>query len=154
MSRRARVQVEAFDETPAGFRLRGTHTGYDRLPGSPRHERTFDVLPGRVTVEDRVTGGQGQVVEARILLHPNSSVQIESGVVYVTCGAVHLVLETEADVRLEPGMWYPDFGVEIECWQIVMDYGNAPVAGGFVIVREGSSEEESVPEVQMTYIRD
>lgn len=135
MGRRARVTRENYQKTETGFRLTGRHDGYRHLAGRPVHERTFEVEPGDIRVEDEVTGGEGQRVEARLLLHPECSVEVATEDIKISSGDIDAALETNAAVSLRDATWFPNFGVEHTCKQIILRYGAAPCSGGFRLVR-------------------
>lgn len=135
MGRRARVTEKNYQKSETGFRLSGRHDGYRHLAGCPVHERTFDVESEDIRVEDEVKGGGGQRVEARLLLHPECSVEMATEDIEISCGDINVVLETNATVSLRDAVWFPNFGVERSCKQIILRYGEAPCSGGFRLVR-------------------
>ncbi len=135
MARRPDVTVDRYEPGGGGFRLRGAHDGYRHLPGSPIHERRFDVRPDRIAVEDVVRGGLGQAARARLLLHPEVAVEREPGGVLLASGPARAILRTAAELSIVPESWAPDFGVRQETKQIVLDYGRAPCEGSFTLER-------------------
>ncbi len=66
--------VEAAESRDA-IVLSGSHDGYDRLPGSPRHSRQIRVTTDEVRVVDRITGAGHHRVEGRWLVHPEVGVE-------------------------------------------------------------------------------
>jgi len=135
MARRPDVSLDLFEADGPGFRLRGAHDGYRRLAGSPIHERRFDVRPDRIRVEDVVRGGSGQAARARLLLHPDVTIEREEGGLALTAGPARAILRTAAALSVVPEFWAPDFGVRYDTKQVVLDYGVAPCEGSFVLER-------------------
>ena len=135
MGRRARVTRTNLRQSETRFRLSGRHDGYRHLAGCPVHERTFDVEPRDIRVEDDVTGGEGQRVEARLLLHPECSVDMTREDIEISGEEIDVFLETDAPVSLRHAKWFPNFGVERSCKQIILRYGEAPCNGAFRLVR-------------------
>ncbi len=66
VARRARVHCHYVQVRLEKLELEGSHDGYQRLDGSPRHRRKFAVTPERIQVRDVVEGGAGQAVRARL----------------------------------------------------------------------------------------
>jgi uncharacterized heparinase superfamily protein len=136
VGRRARVHDVSWEELPDGFVLSGRHDGYARLDGQPIHERVVKACDSLIEVRDVVTGGTGQAVEARLLLHPEADIKTCEHGACLEMNGVPFDVRTSSVVRIVDAPWYPDFGVVLASRQIVIDYGPAPVAGGFVIERQ------------------
>ena len=92
VARRPHAWVTAHQPKPNHLLLQGLHDGYARLPGSPLHQRTFSVRPDAVEVNDEVLRGRSQIVEARLLLHPECAVQHEPGLLRIKRGWTELEL--------------------------------------------------------------
>ena len=60
--------LEAAEDDGAVIEVAGTHDGYDRLPGGPRHRRTWRFVAGTVVVHDRVEGCGRHLLSSRWLL--------------------------------------------------------------------------------------
>jgi uncharacterized heparinase superfamily protein len=133
MARRPDVAVVSYENQGAGFALTGRHDGYAHLPGAPVHERRFDARPERIAVEDEIRGGAGQVVRARLLLHPDVAVERDAGGAILTAGPARARLTTSAPLSVVAATYAPDFGVRRETRQIVLDYGRAPCRGSFAL---------------------
>ena len=127
-----RPDVEAaYHPSSSGFTVVVAHDGFKRLRGAPRHTRRFEATGSRLDVEDTVEGGAGQPVRARLLLHPGTTLEPESGGLLLACGRARAQLTTSAAYRVVPAWWCPDFGVKLETEQIVIEYGLAPCVGSF-----------------------
>ena len=101
VGRRAHVLDRAFRAAGQGFELRGSHDGFCNLPGRPVHTRRVVAEPGRVELHDEVTGGAGQPVASRLLLHPECSARLVPGGFVVQSGEVTVEGQTEAQVAIE-----------------------------------------------------
>lgn len=106
--RRARPRVLDYRAEAMGFVLEGTHDGFDRLPGRPRHVRRFEAAPGRLVLRDRIESGADHAVSGGLLLHPDCRASLTSGGVDIANGPVRLRVESTAELRLEPAAWFPN----------------------------------------------
>jgi hypothetical protein len=50
-----------------------SHDGYERLPGRPRHRRTWRLSPGRPEIVDEITGEGGHGVLMSLVLAPGTA---------------------------------------------------------------------------------
>ena len=135
MARRPDVVLDVYESRGPGFSLRGRHDGYAHLPGSPVHERAFEVRPDRIAVADTVRGGAGQRARARLLLEPEVTIEREPRGAVLTSGPARALMTTSAPLTVDSAIWAPDFGVRRETRQLVLDYGPAPCAGSFTLER-------------------
>jgi uncharacterized heparinase superfamily protein len=72
VGRRAQPVDVRFEATQTGLLAAAAHTGYDRLPGRPRHRREIRLDPtGVLTLVDRFEGRGQHAVSAGLLLHPD-----------------------------------------------------------------------------------
>lgn len=133
VGRRPRVDVLRYEKRAEGFTLEGTHDGFDRLAGRPRHTRTLVAEPGRLEVEDRVEGGAGQPVRARLLFGPEFRVDAAPGGASIEGKGLRISVRTSAAVSVVEAPYWPDFGVSLPARQLVLDYGPAPCRGGFAV---------------------
>ena len=109
--RRARVELLEWRPTESGFILIGSHDGYARLPGSPKHVRRLEASRGRLVIDDRLTGGQVRAAQAAYLLHPDCQVRLSGREASIRSGSVHVILSAPGPLRLEEAEWYPDLYV-------------------------------------------
>jgi uncharacterized heparinase superfamily protein len=135
VGRRARVQRRRYEEQDAGFVLEGAHDGYEHLAGAPRHIRTLRARADEIRVDDRITGGAGQRVRARLLLHPDVRVERSAAGLRLTSGDVVVELDCAHVITLVDASWCPDFGVSLPTRQIVIEYAPAPSSGSFQLKR-------------------
>lgn len=131
IGRRARVTLERYEAEARGFLLQGSHDGFTRLRGEPRHRRLVRATPRSIEVEDEIQGGSGQAVRARLLLHPEVNVHEEQGGLLLRCGEFRARLDSSAPTTVETSWWCPNLGERIATTQIVLHYGQAPCRGSF-----------------------
>src|SRR5690606_12826890 len=85
VARRARANIESFDEQSGVVIIRASHNGYQRLKGKHLHRRTwkFSVLSMEIT--DEVTGSEVLAV-SRLYVHPDVKLSL-----YDSCVLAELV---------------------------------------------------------------
>lgn len=76
-ARRATPCLEAAtDEGPGqSVTITASHDGYERLPGEPRHRRTWHITDHDVEIIDEVRGGGRHTTVARLMLAPGTEVE-------------------------------------------------------------------------------
>jgi uncharacterized heparinase superfamily protein len=150
VARRARPEVVHWGgDARSELSLTGRHDGYRRLAGAPRHERSIEAGRGSVRILDRVTGGRGQEAVARLLLGPGVTARVEGvpiagghGTTVVLSvpagrhGPRTVRLTTSGDMRVESGIWMPDFGQQVAVQRIVVRLGRAPCEGTLVLTTD------------------
>jgi len=127
VARRANVEVleRGFDTN--SMHIKARHDGYKRLEGSPIHQRSINFSGYRLLIEDEVVGGNGQSVEARFLIHPDVEVIKGQNTVILRLSEKEIKLESEGDMTVIDSVWFPNFGVEERCKQIIVKYGACPL---------------------------
>lgn len=130
VGRRANVVLHRHS-TDDGIVLEGSHDGYARLVGAPVHRRLLKADEGRVIVHDVISGGVGQPVVSRLLVHPSLHVRRTSAGCEISNRRLTVFLDTPHRVSIDGAWWCPDFNVRIPTQQIVMRYGPAPCDGRF-----------------------
>jgi hypothetical protein len=141
VGRRARVQVEKWEENAQSFVLVASHNGYKHMVGGPSHIRKIVAQSGRIDVTDEVRGGAGQAVRARLLLAPNVSVDIlnrecsssfQAKLSVPSLGQqgklIKCIVYSNVPIRVEPASYSPDFGVNWSTNRLVFELGPAPCA--------------------------
>lgn len=130
LGRRARVRRTRLQILPDGIVVEGVHDGYEHLRGAPLHRRLVRASSHDLRIEDRIEGGAGQCVRARLLCHPSARVsQSADGVVTIRQGRVVVRVVSESPITVEDAQWFPDFGLALRTKQIVVDHGSAPRVG-------------------------
>jgi uncharacterized heparinase superfamily protein len=120
--RRARARLLAWRPEVESLTLAGTHDGFDRLPGRPRHVREIEAAPGRLRIRDRVEGGDGQEAVSRLLLHPDCTVALDGNRGVIRSGAVEVAIEAVLPLRAEEAEWYPDLYVARPTVRLVLPF--------------------------------
>ena len=128
------------DEASGRFQLSGRHDGYAAMAGKPIHERRFDVRAGVIRVNDRVLGGRGQAIVARLLLAPGADVEVSDHQVVARIADVTLTVTSSGRLAARQVEYYPDFGVCETAWQVQIDMGAAPGGGDFTISLSGQGD--------------
>jgi len=120
--RRAVPQLLDWTVEANGVRLRGTHDGFDHLPGRPRHEREILARPGELVIHDLIRSRQATVGEARYLLHPACRV-VETTDDRLLLARDDVLVEVEASrpIRLVPAEWYPDMFVAMTTRRLICE---------------------------------
>ena len=135
VGKRANVSVKSYESNPKSFRIVACHDGYKRLQGKPVHCRTIDLQKESLIIEDKISGGEGQQAEARLLLHPDVITEKSSdGSIVLRAGGRKLVLYSDHQTGIRSTLWYPDFGVALPTKQIIVYLGSAPCQSRFHFV--------------------
>jgi uncharacterized heparinase superfamily protein len=122
------VRVELSADSMAAT---GSHDGYDRLPGAPRHTRCLSVRNGGpLEISDRVDGKQRHRIEGGFLLAPGwQAAPCPSGW-NVSNGdqQVRITVSSVANVQLlrEPRVTHPQFGLELETTRLSWRWDGVP----------------------------
>ncbi len=111
----------------------GAHDGYARLSGRLTHSRVIEyVSPGEWTVRDTVNGEGIHTIESLLHVHPDYRLLLvgRSAEIRDERGNAILVIVPTPNVALtiEPGWYFPEFGLEYPNSTLVMTYrGTVPV---------------------------
>lgn len=153
LGRRANVNIIDFNYHDSGFTFTALHDGFTRLEGAPIHRRSFNTVGRQIVIEDQITEGDSQIVTSRLLINPDCKLTSENNSVYISSSTSELKLLTSFPLRIVEASWFPDFGVELPCYQIEIEYGSAPCKGEFIIEildsKQLSSEEVKVSETTL-----
>lgn len=118
VGRRAMPADVSVVNTEDGFTAIASHTGYDHLPGSPRHQRRVQ-LDGeqRLEIHDHITGTGNHRLEGGFLLSPDWSVtSLPNGWRLVHEAQrlrIEFVASTPVDLAVVNRPWHPEFGREV-----------------------------------------
>lgn len=136
VARRARVEVIEKKIDDDLLYMKAKHSGYTRLYKKPIHQRTIRFTENELHIMDEVSGGSGQAVQARFLIHPNVKVTTAQNSVILDLAGKYFKLKTNGVVELTESEWFPNFGVKKKCQQIIVYYGGCPTTGKCEIFKE------------------
>jgi uncharacterized heparinase superfamily protein len=141
VARRGRPRDVVWEDCGEGFRLESWHDGYQRLPARARHARAFRWHPqGVLLVRDTVTARRPVTVRSRLHLHPDCELLgAQDGLARLRhpggVFAVHFAGEGELSV--EPSLFCPEFGKQLESRALVFAARGARVEMGFCVAAGG-----------------
>lgn len=128
--RRPKVQLRLWDESDRGMVLEGSHDGYSRAIGAPRHIRKIEMSPEGLRILDLVEAKQDVVASIGILLHPDVEiVPLEAGgfLLHLPNGP-EMQFSCSASVRAQTAVWWPDMGCELLTTRLVAHVASACLA--------------------------
>ncbi len=118
VARRARPREVCWNPSASGFQLSAGHDGYERLPGKPRHTRTFLWKnEGVLEIQDVVEAMTDVDAVLRIHLHPACRIikQEDKTVLFSYPGGKCLVVsDGDGPFSVQPSVYCPCFGVRQE----------------------------------------
>jgi uncharacterized heparinase superfamily protein len=98
-ARRATPRLERADDDGETIKVTASHDGYERLPGRPRHRRTWRVKDATVEVIDEILGDGRHRLASRLHLAP--TLLIDGCGEMVSAGGLHIKFEGAAAVKEE-----------------------------------------------------
>lgn len=130
VGRRARPIDVAFDAGSDHLQTAASHTGYDHLPGRPRHRRELRVdRSGTLVLVDQLEGHGRHRVEGGLLLDPGWQCQTNPDGWTIRCGehVLRLVVEgRDVSFSADPAKYHPEYGLELAThrlrWQGVVQF--------------------------------
>jgi uncharacterized heparinase superfamily protein len=108
--RRPNVTVLAFDSGDSHLVLKGTHDGFG---AEARHERHFEVEPGRLRIVDLFDAPPSRPARLGFLLHPEAMVARAGDGLLIARGRARIEMSCDATITVEGAVWWPDMGVEL-----------------------------------------
>ncbi len=129
-ARPAETKVAIHDDSLAAA---ATHTGYDHLPGAPRHGRQVIVHnDGPLELIDNITGSGEHHVEGGFLLEPPWTAEVRNDGWLLKHGNTSLRLRLDVsrhvDIDVRPAFVHPDYGIELPSQRLVWRYqGDLPL---------------------------
>ncbi len=135
VARRAHVHNVKIDDIDHAIRVKAEHDGYKRLGGNIVHSRCWWIEPGRMTVEDLVSGRFSRAV-VRFHLGPKVDVSVHDngteGEILLAQGR-RIRWITSLPARIEPSNWYPEFGKIVNTKMLVIDAIGNRLETSFII---------------------
>lgn len=106
----------------------GSHDGYKHLRSGVVHYRTWDFKNTALCITDQISGPYVSA-EARFYFHPDVTTikQDEETVICILASGelIRISIEGGRSMRVEPSMWYPYFGKELENSCLVISFKTA-----------------------------
>jgi uncharacterized heparinase superfamily protein len=132
VGRRARPIDVKVQTGRAESRASGAHTGYDHLPGRPRHQRELMVDDRRFTIIDRIVSSGEHLIQGGFTLEPSWKVTLVPEGWELESGGTRLLLRiisgNELALSVEPAMYHPTYGLELKTLRLVWRYeGSLPL---------------------------
>ena len=112
----ADVRVSASD---SAFEISGSHNGYERLKGRPKHTRSirWDVQTTSLAVHDQVRSRRPVRSVSRIHLHPDCVIKQQTGAGYeieYPGGTFQIQIQGAGTISAGTGWYCPAFGAKIQ----------------------------------------
>jgi uncharacterized heparinase superfamily protein len=118
--RRPDVHALSYAEQADGFVLEGSHNGFENLPGAPRHVRRLDITPQRIAIHDRIDGRAVHAARIGFLLHPQVAAEADGRAAMLRSGEAAIKVTSSAPISIEPAVWWPDMGKELETSRLII----------------------------------
>jgi uncharacterized heparinase superfamily protein len=103
-----------------------SHTGYEHLPGAPRHTRALDAGEDALVIQDRIEGSVVMPVAGGFLLAPGWRAEaaphgwrLSKDALAV---AVRFASERALQLGIETAAYHPEFGKEVQTSRLVWRY--------------------------------
>lgn len=135
--RRANPHLEQATENAGEVVVSASHDGYERLPGRPRHRRTWRLSAGSLEMVDEITGEGGHSVLMSLVLAPGTICQSLDASRW-RAGRVEITF-TGGQVTQEPVEVAREFG-RLERTQCLTVTGTGPLPRRLVITIKGQSD--------------
>ena len=119
VARRGIPKDIVWNSAEAGFKLSGSHNGYERLSGKPKHTRSveWDGELAALSVCDRVKSGQTVRAISRIHLHPDCAIKEQGNQLFrieYPAGTFEIKLQGSCSISIENSWYFPEFGKKIK----------------------------------------
>jgi len=119
VARRAFPKDVVWKQSEGGFLLSGRHTGYERLPGKPKHSREirWDGKRDEMSIRDTVSARTPVKSVSRIHLHPECSIkerEDQSFIVEYPKGTFRIDVLGVDTISIENGWYFPEFGKSLK----------------------------------------
>jgi len=139
MGKRAKVKINEVIYNEDSFYINSHHDGYALMNGKPIHKREIECsMGGTFNITDHVIGGMGQTVKSRLLVHPAVKLKLKNAneVGLKSKDFTIKIISNIKNISIEPALWWPNFGEELETKRIVFNHGLAPCKSNFKIFIE------------------
>lgn len=132
VARRARPFDVRVDASPSKVTIDGAHDGYRRLAGRPLHRRRFELADGELALADAITGRGHHTIDIYFHFAPGLRIiplgEHRFDVTRNDASLLEVVLDENAECRVEASTWHPEFGMSLASERICVSYrGTLPV---------------------------
>lgn len=137
-ARRAYPTLEAFgEELDGSLVFKGSHDGYGRLPGRPRHQRAIHWKENRLKITDRIGGEGRHHILATLHLHPDLDLRLENDSIIVAddSGALANIRAAGHEaIDIVDGWYCPEFNRQLACKKLAIRFeASLPTETGWLI---------------------
>lgn len=123
VARRARPEGLGITREGGEWIVACSHDGYTRLPGRPRHRRSWRFARDKLTVSDKVEGPHDRAVAAyhfHPALAPSATADGSSGALAIAQHALLRWRVAKGSASIEPSTWHPEFGVSFPAQRLLV----------------------------------
>lgn len=119
VGRRAKIHNVNVQYGEDSFSATANHSGYAHLSGRPIHHRGWTYEPGKLVINDTLSGRGSYPVSLHFPLHPEISCQkSETGILLTlpqgqTPKHIHVTLTGADVIEIENTSWHPEFGISL-----------------------------------------
>ena len=137
-ARRAYPTLVAFEEEADGSLIfKGSHNGYGRLPGRPKHQRAIHWRKNHLKITDRIGGEGRHHILSTLHLHPDLDLQLEDDGIIVSGDSEALAKISAAGgeaTEILEGWYCPEFNRQLACKKLAINFEAAlPAETGWLI---------------------
>ena len=111
VAKRAHIVNRSFKIEKNFIQIIAAHNGYRDLPGSPIHQREWQLTQSGLTIVDTLTGLFHHEVNVYYHFHPKVTVTIKNNIIRLTLSnGQEITMQVFADVTLQASHFYSEFG--------------------------------------------
>lgn len=120
--RRPRAHVDYCEIAAGCLRFSGWHDGYSGLPGRPIHRRRIDARERLIEIHDHLETGLDRAARVSFLLHSDVAVaNCGDSLLLTLADGIYVRMTSSVRLKVEPAVWWPDMGTELETKRIVAE---------------------------------
>lgn len=138
VGRRAHATLLNFEQTQDGIVMEGRHDGF----APAVHTRHFTVSGSEVTVNDCLQVNAHRKVAVSLLLHPEARPRLLIDGIHIVLGDRTIRLRSNIPFQIEPAVWWPDIGTELETNRLIARWPEGCESATFSLRVEGRPDHE------------
>ena len=124
VARRARVRNISYEKMEGEILVSAEHDGYERLPQSVVHRRTWRLGKDGLSIRDCMKGHGRHLVEVYYYFHPDVSLSLDGRVIVARWRnsmekVAELSVDEKLEVSIEDAEYYPVFGQAVSNQRVV-----------------------------------